>query len=59
MGELSRSGQFPAEAKPSHGSGGNYKASISIIEDMRSSIDAEELKATYFASNKRMDPIMI
>jgi tetratricopeptide (TPR) repeat protein len=33
----------------------NYQASIAIIEDIRSSIDAEELKATYFGSDKRMD----
>jgi len=33
----------------------NYRASIAIIEDLRSSIDSEELKATYFGSDKRMD----
>jgi tetratricopeptide (TPR) repeat protein len=33
----------------------NYRASIAIIEDLRSSIETEELKATYFGSDKRMD----
>jgi CHAT domain-containing protein/Tfp pilus assembly protein PilF len=33
----------------------SYKASISIIENIRSSISAEEYKASYFGSDKRLD----
>jgi tetratricopeptide (TPR) repeat protein len=33
----------------------NYRASITIIEGLRSSIGTEDLKATYLGSDKRMD----
>jgi CHAT domain-containing protein/Tfp pilus assembly protein PilF len=33
----------------------SYQTSISIIEDIRSSIVTEELRATYFGSDKRLD----
>ena len=33
----------------------NYRESIAIIENLRSSIETEDLKATYFGSDKRMD----
>jgi CHAT domain-containing protein/Tfp pilus assembly protein PilF len=33
----------------------NYSKSISVIENIRSSIDTEELKATYLGTDKRID----
>jgi len=33
----------------------SYRASISIIEEIRASISTEELRATYFGSDKRLD----
>ncbi len=33
----------------------DYRASIAIIEDIRATISTEELRATYFGSDKRLD----
>ncbi|MCX6560722.1 MAG: CHAT domain-containing protein [Candidatus Aminicenantes bacterium] len=49
LGNARRSQGRPQEAAE------DYRAAISIIEDIRATISSEELRATYFGSDKRLD----